>query len=86
MLSYKGDAPQCQNSIRKNTVETIQITAVDPVCGMNVSPSSSLQSTFDGKPYFFCCASCQTKFESDPASVLAKRVERDSLKKKRTTC
>ncbi len=54
-----------------------QISAVDPVCGMSVNPSHSLRSEYEGKPYFFCCQACRSKFESDPGGVLARRANRD---------
>jgi len=50
----------------------IQIDALDPVCGMRVSPSKALRSTFDGKTYFFCSPGCQQKFIDDPTAVLAR--------------
>lgn len=51
----------------------IQIDAVDPVCGMRVSPSKALRSSFDGKTYFFCSPGCQKKFIDDPIAVLDRR-------------
>ncbi|TWU03145.1 heavy metal translocating P-type ATPase [Neorhodopirellula pilleata] len=60
---------------------TTQITVTDPVCGMAVDPSSSRRSEHEGRSYFFCCAGCQTKFESDPAGVLAARAEKEAAKK-----
>ena len=42
----------------------------DPVCGMSVNDSTPHQTTNDGIRYYFCCASCLKKFESNPASWL----------------
>ena len=43
----------------------------DPVCGMKVTPQSKYQFNFQQQDYFFCCASCQTKFAADPQKYLA---------------
>lgn len=38
----------------------------DPVCGMTVSADSRFQGEHAGARYYFCSASCQQKFETDP--------------------
>ncbi|MCC7336011.1 MAG: heavy metal translocating P-type ATPase [Pirellulaceae bacterium] len=60
------------------------ITATDPVCGMTVNPGEALHSEHEGRPYFFCSAGCQRKFEEDPSGVLAARSEKDASKKHST--
>ncbi|MGX6571242.1 heavy metal translocating P-type ATPase [Cupriavidus necator] len=42
----------------------------DPVCGMAVSADSAFQTEHAGIPYYFCSASCQRKFEADPARYI----------------
>ncbi|OOG56733.1 heavy metal translocating P-type ATPase [Rhodanobacter sp. C03] len=43
----------------------------DPVCGMQVDPTTSKhQSTHDGQVFHFCCAGCKTKFEAAPVTYL----------------
>jgi P-type Cu+ transporter len=59
---------------------SIQITAIDPVCGMTVDPAKSLRSAHEGKSYYFCCSGCQAKFESDPEGVFVARAERNAAK------
>jgi xanthine dehydrogenase accessory factor len=40
---------------------------VDPVCGMSVSIEISTESAeLGGVRYYFCCAGCRRRFESDP--------------------
>ena len=40
----------------------------DPVCGMQVDPSSAAgQSEYQGKPYYFCALGCKQEFDSNPA-------------------
>ncbi|MFZ3339596.1 MAG: YHS domain-containing protein, partial [Terriglobales bacterium] len=46
--------------------------AIDPVCGMKVDRATAkLKTEHAGHEYFFCSAGCQTKFQSNPAGVLA---------------
>ena len=48
-------------------METSATLAKDPVCGMNVNPSTSRYHTaHGGKTYHFCCAGCLQKFTADP--------------------
>lgn len=42
----------------------------DPVCGMVVTPASVHQVDHQAKTYYFCSASCQTKFKADPRKYL----------------
>ncbi|WP_442506357.1 heavy metal translocating P-type ATPase [Novipirellula sp. SH528] len=62
-------------------MSTNQITAIDPVCGMTVSPGKALESQYEGQTYYFCSAGCQQKFEADPAGVLIARVKKEAEKK-----
>jgi len=46
-------------------------TAVDPVCGMTVDPAKSPhRHSYHGRDYYFCAASCRTKFAADPQKYL----------------
>jgi xanthine dehydrogenase accessory factor len=47
--------------------------AIDPVCGMTVStgPGGAIKPAIhEGETYYFCCAGCRQRFESDPDSYL----------------
>lgn len=47
-------------------------TVKDPVCGMDVDPATAKHKTeHAGSTYYFCSASCRTKFEAEPAKYLA---------------
>lgn len=59
-------------------------TDIDPVCGMTVDPASARSSHHDGLPYYFCSPGCQTKFEQDPAAVIAARAVK--LSKQEHSC
>ncbi|MGD8809931.1 MAG: heavy metal translocating P-type ATPase [Gammaproteobacteria bacterium] len=44
--------------------------ATDPVCGMQVDPSSALSHDHHGTSYYFCNPRCREKFVSDPEHYL----------------
>ena len=46
-------------------------SAKDPVCGMTVNPLTARNFAHAGATYYFCGASCETKFRADPAQYLA---------------
>lgn len=51
---------------------TTQATVKDPVCGMDVDPATaSHYADWHNKTYFFCSASCKSKFETDPQRFAA---------------
>ena len=55
-------------------METTQLTAIDPVCGMSVNPEEEERNRqHDGKTYHFCSDSCIRKFEADPIGILKAR-------------
>jgi Cu+-exporting ATPase len=46
--------------------------AKDPVCGMSVDPHTAKhRHTHKGQTYYFCSASCRTKFANDPEKYLS---------------
>ena len=46
-------------------------TATDPVCGMKVDPQATPhRHVFEGRPYYFCCAGCRSKFVADPGKYV----------------
>ena len=52
----------------KHTHKSGEATFEDPVCGMNVRPTSSKgESTFQGQTYYFCSSKCKTKFDQNPS-------------------
>ena len=42
----------------------------DPVCGMNVAPTSPNRAEHGGETYFFCCPKCRERFLADPDRYL----------------
>jgi P-type Cu+ transporter len=48
-------------------------TVKDPVCGMNVEPSTAkYRIAHAGKTYYFCCVPCREKFRVRPGEYLAR--------------
>ena len=48
-------------------VAGVKADEVDPVCGMSVSIETATESAeLGGVRYYFCCAGCRRRFESDP--------------------
>jgi len=45
----------------------------DPVCGMDVTAKSSHHLDYDGAPYYFCSARCQSRFAANPSAYIAKK-------------
>ena len=46
----------------------------DPVCGMTVDPHTTPhRHTHQGRPYYFCSASCQSKFVAQPTKYLTEQ-------------
>jgi xanthine dehydrogenase accessory factor len=51
-------------------VET-SLTAVDPVCGMTVTPGTGgMPLEHDGITYYFCCAGCRRSFADEPGKFV----------------
>ena len=44
----------------------VDVSAKDPVCGMDVNPKKSYSATHGETEYRFCSLSCLEKFKADP--------------------
>ena len=60
--AYTGAPPPTGNTMA---------AAKDPVCGMTVNPATARNFAHAGATYYFCGASCETKFRANPAQYLA---------------
>ena len=48
------------------------MTAIDPVCGMEVDESTARwTAAYQGRTYYFCAAGCLRSFEKEPAKYAA---------------
>lgn len=51
--------------------EAVLLEAIDPVCGMTVAVEAAGDAVVhEGVSYYFCCAGCRTRFETEPAKYL----------------
>jgi heavy metal translocating P-type ATPase len=57
--------------------ETAAAVARDPVCGMEVKPSTPHRLTHAGEEVLFCSAGCKAKFAADPAKFAASNQDDD---------
>jgi Cu+-exporting ATPase len=59
---------------------------IDPVCGMEVDPSTDLRADYKGRTYYFCNPSCQARFVADPEQFLAPREPEQAIAGAIYTC
>lgn len=53
--------------------EKVAGSSIDPVCGMEVDPSSNVpQSEHNGHTVYFCSPRCKEQFDHDPGSFQRK--------------
>jgi YHS domain-containing protein len=54
--------------------ETTMAAHTDPVCGMNVDDQTTTeQSQYEGKTYYFCCSGCKSKFDQNPQQYASQK-------------
>ena len=77
-VSVLAEIIQVRANVGKETAKAspaltvIQSGAKDPICGMNVSIANArYKAEFEGKTFYFCCASCKQTFEREPTRYLA---------------
>jgi xanthine dehydrogenase accessory factor len=59
------------SSPQESGSKEISEPATDPVCGMAVDASgTSYQSEYEGRSFYFCCASCKRTFDKRPEKYL----------------
>jgi len=44
----------------------LETKAIDPVCGMEVTPGVDIETDYKGKKYYFCNQNCKVEFEKNP--------------------
>lgn len=54
---------------------TGDVTHIDPVCGIQISPEEGYGKMHDGSLYRFCSRGCLDRFEGDPDRYTVKAVE-----------
>lgn len=67
-------APSAKADVKPLGEAKVGDTTKCPVSGEEfVVEATSPKTEIDGKTYYFCCAGCKKKFESDPAKFGAKK-------------
>jgi len=78
-MTEKGTQNDCCDKHRPSKKEQEPIDQlIDPICGMSVTPQSPHHFEFDQKNYYFCSASCQTKFAKNPQETLRPSAEKQN--------
>jgi Cu+-exporting ATPase len=64
-LAVSAGKPRVE--VSEDRKEEAMATVKDPVCGMDVDPKQAAASEkYQGKTYYFCSKSCQSKFKANP--------------------
>ena len=59
----------CENRVQHSNVSTT--TVKDPVCGMDVDPTTAAgKSAYGGTEYYFCSTGCKQKFDQAPETFV----------------
>lgn len=59
-----------QHDHEHQSITNTSQSVTDPVCGMQVDPTTALTLDYEGTPYHFCSERCRDRFEHDPARFL----------------
>jgi xanthine dehydrogenase accessory factor len=58
----------------QDSEHVIPITAIDPVCGMQVEVATARHHTrYDERDFYFCCPACKRQFERNPQEYLVEQ-------------
>lgn len=64
-LFLKRFDPRTEQQIQEEKL-LIEKKAIDPICGMEIIPSQSIEYEYKGEKFFFCSSSCETEFKTNP--------------------
>ncbi|TFG28873.1 MAG: heavy metal translocating P-type ATPase [Promethearchaeota archaeon] len=87
-LFLKRFEPKTQQQIEEEKL-LLEEEVIDPICGMKIIPSQSIEYEYKGKRYYFCNPSCEAEFKRDPEKyktfenidpkLMHKRTEKEDL-------
>jgi xanthine dehydrogenase accessory factor len=64
--------PASDTAVAPRQADSAPLTAVDPVCGMQVNVATARHTAdLDGVTYYFCCANCRARFVKQPQDYRA---------------
>ena len=64
-LFLKRFEPKTEQQIEEEKL-LLEEEVIDPICGMKIIPSRSIEYIYKGKSYYFCNPSCEAEFKRDP--------------------
>ena len=64
-LLLKRFEPRTPQQIEEESL-LLEEKVLDPICGMEIIPSRSIEYKYKGESFYFCSASCEHEFKSDP--------------------
>ncbi len=64
-LLLKRYEPRTEQQIEEMKLLTEE-RVLDPICGMEIIPSQSIEYVYKGKDFYFCNPSCEAEFKRDP--------------------
>ena len=64
-LLLKRFEPKTEQQLEEEKL-LLEEKVMDPICGMEIVPSKSIEYKYKGEKYYFCSASCEHEFKLDP--------------------
>jgi Cu+-exporting ATPase len=64
-LFLKRYEPKTEQQLQEMKLLTEQ-RVIDPICGMEIIPSQSIEYVYQGKSYYFCSPACEAEFKRNP--------------------
>jgi Cu+-exporting ATPase len=68
-LFLKRYEPKTEQQIQELRLLTEE-RVIDPICGMEIIPSQSIEFKYKDKKYYFCSAGCEKEFKSNPEKYI----------------
>ena len=64
-LFLKRFEPKTEQQIKEERI-LLEEEVVDPICGMKITPSQSIEYKYKDQKFYFCNSSCEKEFKSNP--------------------
>lgn len=64
-LFLKRYEPKTEQQLEEEKL-LLEEKVIDPICGMEIIPSQSIEYKYKGDKYYFCNSSCEIEFKRDP--------------------
>ncbi|MFX1558182.1 MAG: heavy metal translocating P-type ATPase, partial [Promethearchaeota archaeon] len=68
-LFLKRYEPKTEQQLQELKLLTEE-RVIDPICGMKIIPSQSIEFKYKDKKYYFCSVGCETEFKSNPEKYM----------------